>query len=96
MTTVLVAVPVHFIRRAVIHVEVELVGISGPEDLAVEALQDLVGFRGPTSGPSRDDLMRVINEQDDGDIEVQHGRAEPENQFVDFRVVGDPAGFRFK
>lgn len=87
MAKTLVAIPILYRQRAVIHVEVDLDGIGDPQAIARNALQDLV--RGAMSSdwtPRASDLRHHLNVQDDGEIEVLADRPKPENQVVDFSL----------
>lgn len=90
-----IAVPVKLIYEGVIHVEVDMLNVDGPEDHAVMAVQALIDKDKSVPGlPLDGTLQDLVRGQDLGQWEI--GKAEPVGTpYVDLRITAASDTIRF-
>ena len=93
MSRHVVAVTVRYVVEAEINVEVELVGVDGPEDVATEAITEVACTLFGLS-PNRAGLKSLIHMVGDNSLDVVKTRLVGDDEVPEYSVVARPEGFK--
>lgn len=92
-----IAVPVTLTYEAVIHVEVDVLNVDGPEDHAVMAIQAMIDKDKSVPGlPIDGTLLDLVQQQSTGEWSIGTATPIEETKYVDLRISAASDTIRFQ